>query len=256
MTAVRRTNPVVFPDDSELATAADTLNAARSVTILAGLGCRGAHDQLIAIADRLKAPVVHALGGKDCVEFDNPFDVGMTGLLGFSSGYHAMEHCDALLMLGTDFPYQDFFPDSASIVQVDIRGENIGKRVAVDVPLVGTVKHTAAALMPRLREDRDDVHLNRMTAHYRRTRKRLDALAVSHGHESPLHPQVIVGAVDRLATPDAVFLPDVGMPTLWAARYLTMNGRRRIIGSFNHGTMANALPQAMGVQSAYPSDRW
>ena len=249
---VRPTTPVVRPADDELAAAASLLNSADAVTILAGAGCAGAHDELVAVAERLQAPVVHALRGKEFVEYDNPYDVGMTGLLGFPSGYRAMEHCDALLMLGTDMPYRPFYPDGARIVQVDVRGENIGRRVPVDLGLVGTVSDTVRALLPRLRDGRDDTHLRRMTAHYRRTRRRFDALATSHRPGGPLHPQVVFAAVDRLAADDAVFLPDVGTPTLWAARYLRMNGRRRLVGSFNHGSMANALPQAVGVQAAHP----
>jgi pyruvate dehydrogenase (quinone) len=249
---IRRTGSSVRPDDAGLAAAADVLNSAGRVTILAGAGCEGAHDELLAVANRLQAPVVHALRGKEWVEYDNPYDVGMTGLLGFASGYRAMEHCDALLMLGTDFPYRNFFPERAKIVQVDIRGENIGRRISVDVPLVGTVKDTVSALVPRLRTGRDDGHLSRMVAHYRRTRKRLDALTANRRDDGPLHPQAIIAAVDRLAADDAVFVPDVGMPTLWASRYLRMNGRRRLIGSFSHGTMANALPQAVGAQAAFP----
>jgi pyruvate dehydrogenase (quinone) len=207
---------------------------------------------VVALAGILQAPVVHALRGKEFVEYDNPFDVGMTGLLGFASGYHAMDHCDALLMLGTDFPYRPFYPDGARVVQVDTRGEHIGRRVAVDVPLVGTVKDTIAALADRLDVDRDTTHLRRMTADYRRTRERLDALAHTRADRGPIPPQVIARMVDEIAADDAVFLADVGTPTLWAARYLHMNGRRRLLGSFNHGSMANALPQAIGVQAAQP----
>ena len=138
------------------------------------------------------------------------------------------------------------------MVQVDVRGEHIGRRVAVDVPLVGTVKDTVAALLPHLDTARDTAHLDRMRSHYRRTRKRLDALADSHGDRGPIHPQSVATAIDRLAADDAIFLADVGTPTLWAARYLRMNGRRRLLGSFNHGTMANALPQAIGVQASHP----
>ena len=249
---IRPTRSVVLPGDGDLATAADVLNRAGRVTILAGAGCAGAHAELLAIAGRLQAPVVHALRGKEFVEYDNPYDVGMTGLLGFPSGYRAMEHCDALLMLGTDFPYRPFFPEHARIVQVDLRGENIGRRVPVDVPLVGGVRETIGALLPRLRDNRESEHLDRMKAHYRRTRARFDSLAKAGRGHGPLHPQSVVAAVDRLAAPDAVFLPDVGTPTLWASRYLTMNGRRRLIGSFNHGSMANALPQAIGVQASHP----
>jgi pyruvate dehydrogenase (quinone) len=250
--AIRPTASVVRPTDDAVAAAAEILNAVENVTILAGAGCRGAHDEVLAVAGALKAPVVHALGGKEYVEYDNPYDVGMTGLLGFTSGYRAMEHCNALLMLGTDFPYRPFYPDDARVIQVDVRGEHIGRRVAVDVALVGTVKDTIAALLPHLNGGRDDSHLGRMTSHYRRARARLDALAKTHSDNGPIHPQVTATAVDRVAADDAVFLTDVGTPTLWAARYLRMNGRRRLVGSFNHGSMANALPQAVGVQASHP----
>ena len=250
---IRPSAAVIRPADEALLAAAEVLNAAERVTILAGAGCRGAHDELIAVAEALQAPVVHALRGKEFVEYENPYDVGMTGLLGFASGYRAMEHCDALLILGTDFPYRPFYPEHARVVQVDVRGEHIGRRIAVDVGLLGTVKDTIEALLPHLRAGRDTEHLERMRSHYRRTRKRLDALAETHGDHGPIHPQITAVAVDRLAADDAVFLADVGTPTLWAARYLRMNGRRRLIGSFNHGTMANALPQAIGVQASHPT---
>src|SRR5271170_2766242 len=250
--AIRATTSLVRPDQESLASAADVLNNAAAVTILAGAGCAGAHDQLISLAGALKAPVVHAFRGKEWVEYDNPYDVGMTGLIGFSSGYRAMEHCDALVMLGTDFPYRDFFPEDVPVIQVDVRGEQIGKRVPVQVPLVGTVKDTADALLPLLKPKTDSLHLDRMTAHYRRARGRLDKLARDRRNESPLHPQYVAATVDRLAAADAIFTADVGTPCIWAARYLHMNGTRRLIGSFNHGSMANALPHATGAQAAYP----
>jgi pyruvate dehydrogenase (quinone) len=238
--------------DEALVAAAEILNAAERVTILAGAGCQGAHEEVIALADALKAPIVHSLRGKEFVEYDNPYDVGMTGLLGFTSGYRAMEHCDALLMLGTDFPYRPFFPENAPVVQVDVRGEHIGRRIPVEVGLLGTVKDTIPALLGHLDGDRDATHLARMRSHYRRTRERLDALAGGHGDRASIHPQTLTSAIDRLAAEDAVFLADVGTPVVWAARYLTMNGRRRLIGSFVHGTMANAMPQAIGVRASHP----
>jgi pyruvate dehydrogenase (quinone) len=246
------TRSVVRPDDESLRAAAEILNGAQAVTILGGAGTEGAHDEVIQAAATLSAPIVHALRGKEFIEYDNPFDVGMTGLLGFASGYRAMEHCDALLMLGTDFPYRPFYPSDARVVQVDVRGEQIGRRVAVDVGLVGTVKDTVEALLPRLRDGRTSEHLDQMTAHYRRTRQRFDALEESDGDRTPMHPQVVARAIDRLAADDAVFLADVGTPTIWASRCLRMNGRRRLLGSFTHGTMANALPQAIGVQASQP----
>lgn len=250
---IQRAEPVVRPDKDALSAAARILNDASRVTILAGAGCQGAHRSLIDLAAALKAPVVHAFRGKQFVEHDNPYDVGMTGLIGFSSGYRAMEHCDALIMLGTDFPYRPFLPEGVPVIQVDVRGEQIGHRIPVEVPLVGTVNDTVDALLPLLTVKTDARHLDRMTKHYRRARARLDALARPTANEASLHPQFIAATVDRLAADDAIFTVDVGTPCIWAARYLHMNGRRRLIGSFTHGSMANALPQAIGAQAAYPS---
>jgi pyruvate dehydrogenase (quinone) len=249
---IRATTPIIRPDQKSLAAAAQVLNHAGPVTILAGAGCAGAHDQLIALAEALKAPVVHAFRGKEFVEYDNPYDVGMTGLIGFSSGYRAMEHCDALVMLGTDFPYRPFIPEGIPVVQVDVRGEQIGKRIPVQVPLVGTVKDTVDALLPLLEPKTDSAHLDRMTKHYRRARARLDKLAADKRNASPLHPQYVAATIDKLAAADAIFTADVGTPCIWTARYLRMNGTRRLIGSFNHGSMANALPHAIGAQATYP----
>jgi pyruvate dehydrogenase (quinone) len=249
---IRAISPVVRPDEESLAAAARVLNNASRVTILAGAGCAGAHGQLIALAGALKAPVVHAFRGKEFVEHDNPYDVGMTGLIGFSSGYRAMEHCDALVMLGTDFPYRPFLPEGVPVIQVDVRGEQIGKRIPVQVPLVGTVKDTADALLPLLEPKTDSAHLDRMTKHYRRARAGLDRLAKPGRDGTPLHPQYVAATVDKLAADDAVFTVDVGTPCIWTARYLRMNGTRRLIGSFSHGSMANALPHAIGAQAAYP----
>ena len=252
ITPVRTAYSVIRPDEAALAAAAGVLNAANAVTILAGAGCAGAHGQLIALAGALQAPIVHAFRGKEFVEYDNPYDVGMTGLIGFSSGYRAMEHCDALLMLGTDFPYRPFLPENVPVVQVDVRGEQIGRRVPVDVPLVGTVGATVDGLLPMITAKQNAAHLDRMTAHYRRARARLDKLARDRRNDSPLHPQFVAATIDKLAAPDAVFTPDVGTPCIWAARYLRMNGSRRLIGSFSHGSMANALPHAIGAQASHP----
>jgi pyruvate dehydrogenase (quinone) len=249
---VLKTQSFIRPDDRALAAAAEILNRSRRVTILAGAGCADAHDELISIAAALKAPMLHALRGKEFVEYDNPYDVGMTGLIGSASGYRAMEHCDALLMLGTDFPYRPFYPEGVPIVQVDIRGEHIGRRVSVDVALVGTVADTVDALLPMIAPKTNSEHLDRMLDHQRRARASLDALAEQGRRESPLHPQFVVATIDRMAAADAVFTADVGTPCIWAARYLKMNGTRRLVGSFNHGSMANALPHAIGAQASYP----
>src|SRR6266446_1181866 len=244
--------PKVCPSDDELAALAKVLNNAKKTTILGGAGCAGAHDELTAFAGKLKAPIVHALRGKEFIESDNPFDVGMTGLLGFSSGYHAMMNCDVLLMLGTDFPYQQFFPTHAKVIQIDVRGEQLGRRARLDYGYVGDVKTTLGALLPKLRQNGSDEHLQKSIDHYRKTREHLDDLATEGEPEKPIHPQYVARVVDELAAEDAVFSCDVGTPTVWAARYLKMNGRRRLLGSFNHGSMANAMPQAIGAQASHP----
>jgi len=245
-------HPSIRPSDEELTTMAGLLNEAGKVTILGGAGCAGAHTELIEVAGKLKAPIVHALGGKEFIEYDNPFDVGMTGLLGFSSGYHAMMDSDALLMLGTDFPYQQFFPEHATIIQVDIRGEQLGRRTKVDAGVVGDIKTTLRALLPRLVQKTDGRHLDASLQHYQRARQGLDDLATGEAGRKPIHPQYVARVVDEVAAPDAIFAVDVGTPTIWGARYLTMNGKRRLLGSFMHGSMAGALPQAIGAQLTYP----
>lgn len=244
--------PTVCPSDEEIAGLAGVLNQAKRITILGGAGCAGAHAELIELAAKLKAPIVHAMRGKEFIEYGNPFDVGMTGLLGFSSGYHAMMNCDLLLMIGTDFPYQQFYPKDATVVQIDIRGEQLGRRTKVDYGFVGDTKATLRALLPRLEHKEDDKHLQAALEHYRKARQGLDELATDGSGKRPIHPQYVVRVLDELAAEDAIFSCDVGTPTIWAARYLTMNGKRRLLGSFNHGSMANALPQAIGAQVSHP----
>ena len=243
--------PTVCPSDEEIATLAKILNKSKKITIFGGAGCAGAHAELIELAGKLNAPVVHAMRGKEFIEYDNPFDVGMTGLLGFSSGYHAMMDSDLLLMIGTDFPYQPFFPKEATIVQIDIRGEQLGRRTKVDYGYVGDTKTTLRALLPKLMQNGDDKHLKASLEHYKKARRGLDELATEGSGKKPIHPQYAVRVLDELAAKDAIFTCDVGTPTIWAARYLTMNGQRRLLGSFNHGSMANALPQAMGAQVSH-----
>jgi pyruvate dehydrogenase (quinone) len=244
--------PTVCPSDEEIATLAKILNKSKKITILGGAGCAGAHAELIELAGKLNAPIVHAMRGKEFIEYDNPFDVGMTGLLGFSSGYHAMMDSDLLLMIGTDFPYQPFFPKDATIVQIDIRGEQLGRRAKVDYGFVGDTKTTLRALLPKLRQNNNEKHLKASLEHYKKAREGLDELATEGSGKRPIHPQFAVRVLDELAAKDAIFSCDVGTPTVWAARYLTMNGKRRLLGSFNHGSMANALPQAIGAKVSYP----
>jgi pyruvate dehydrogenase (quinone) len=242
----------VCPTVEEIEKLAGVLNKSKNITILAGAGCAEAHSELIQLAAKLKAPIVHAMRGKEFIEYDNPYDVGMTGLLGFSSGYRAMMSCNLLLMLGTDFPYQQFFPKDATVVQIDIRGEQLGRRTKVDYGFVGDTRTTLQALLPKLKQSKDDKHLKTSLEHYQKARKGLEELATDGSGKNPIHPQYVVRVLDELAAEDAIFTCDVGTPTIWAARYLTMNGKRRLIGSFNHGSMANAMPQAIGAQVSHP----
>ena len=244
--------PVVRPADEDLDALAHLLDASKKVTLLCGRGCAHAHPELMQLAEALKAPIVHALGGKESVEWDNPYDVGMTGLIGFSSGYQAMMECDALLMLGTDFPYRQFYPTDARVAQVDIRPENLGRRTKIELGLVGDVGPTITALLPRLTARIERSHLDASLAHYKTARAGLDDLATSKSGRKPIHPQHLTRIVDEAAADNAVFTADVGTPTIWAARYLRMNGRRRLVGSWAHGSMANALPHAIGVQASFP----
>ena len=244
--------PHTVPRPEELDQLASELDRARHVTILAGAGCAGAHDQLIQLAAKLQAPIVHAMRGKEFVEYDNPYDVGMTGLLGFASGYHAMMNCETLLMLGTDFPYQQFYPKNARILQIDIRAEQLGRRSHLDLGLVGGIAETLSELLPRITQRTDRTYLEVCLSNYREARKGLDDLATGKPGQRPIHPQYVAKMLNEVAGPETIFTVDVGTPVIWAARYLAMNGRRRLLSSFNHGSMANALPQAIGAQISHP----
>jgi pyruvate dehydrogenase (quinone) len=245
--------PLICPPEADLDRLAKLLNEARRVTLFCGAGCAHARTEVLNLAEKLKSPIVHALRGKEYLEYDNPYDVGLTALIGFSSGYYAMEGCDLLLMLGTDFPYRQFYPTEAQIVQIDIRAEKLGNRVPLTMGLAGDIKTTIAALLARLNNQTERTFLDKAVRHYKAARADLDELAVGHAGRKPIHPQYMTKLLSEAAADDAVFTCDVGTPTLWAARYLKMTGKRRLIGSFNHGSMANALPQAIGAQAAFPS---
>lgn len=242
--------PVVTPADAQVQALAGLLNGVQRVTLFCGRGCAGAHPRLMKLAETLKSPIVHALGGKEHVEYDNPYDVGMTGFIGFASGYVAMHDCDLLLMLGTDFPYKQFLPSGIMIAQVDIRASQLGRRCKLDLGIVGDVGATIDALLPRLAAKQDRTHLDDNLVRYRHSREGLDALARGTPGRKPIHPQYLAKLVNDLAAEDAAFTFDVGTPTIWAARYLAMNGKRRLVGSLVHGSMANAMPQAIGIQAA------
>ena len=209
---------------------------------------------MIELAGKLNAPIVHTLRGKEHVEYDNPFDVGMTGLIGFASGYAAMKACDTLLILGADFPYRQFYPESASVAQVDLRAESLGNREPRSRRSTRG-RPDDRPLLPMLSARTERKHLDGALDHYRRARADLDKLAEEHAGAPQIHPQYCTSLISQLAADDAVFTCDVGTPTVWAARYLKLNGKRRLIGSFNHGSMANAMLQAIGAQTAFPGRR-
>ncbi len=246
--------PVVRPADPDLDALAAMLNVGKRVTLLCGRGCAGAHAELLQLAEALKSPIVHALGGKEFVEFDNPYDVGMTGLIGYASGYAAMMACDTLLMLGTGFPYKQFYPQDAKVAQIDLRPTELGRRCRIELGLVGDVGATLRALLPRLKPKADRSFLDASLKHYAKARTGLDELATGKAG-GPLHPQYLARTISEAAADDAIFTADVGTPTIWAARYLAMNGKRRLLGSWVHGSMANACRTASARRPASPTDR-
>ena len=240
--------PQIQPQPAALAQLAQTLNEASNITLLCGSGVAGAHKEVVELAATLKAPIVHALRGKEHIEYANPYDVGMTGLIGFSSGFHAMMNADTLVLLGTQFPYRAFYPEKAKIIQIDITPGSLGAHCHVEQAYTGDVKTTLQALLPQLTKKSDRQHLDSALEHYVDARKDLDALAQPNDRQA-IHPQYLAQQISHYASDDAIFTCDVGTPTVWAARYLKMNGKRRLLGSFNHGSMANAMPQALGAQA-------
>jgi pyruvate dehydrogenase (quinone) len=242
----------VCPGEREIDQLAALLDTSERVTLFCGAGCAGAHEAVMQLARKLQAPIVHTLRGKEYLEYDNPNDVGMTGLVGFASGYKAMKSCDMLLILGADFPYRQFFPEQARIAQVDLRPEALGNRCPLNLGVLGGVKETLTALLPKVASKSDSSYLQRAQEDYAQARKELDALAELDAGTRLIHPQAVTRVVSELAAEDAIFTCDVGTPIAWAARYLKVNGKRRIVGSFNHGSMANAMLHAIGAQAACP----
>ncbi|GLY69911.1 pyruvate dehydrogenase [Amycolatopsis taiwanensis] len=242
----------VVPDTSEIEALARVLNDSERVMLFCGAGCRYAHDEVMKLAEALKAPVGHSLGGKEWIQYDNPYDVGMSGLLGYGACYQAMQSADRIVLLGTDFPYDDFLPQ-ARTVQVDIDVTRLGRHTPLDLAVHGDVAETINAVLPLLRPRSDRSYLDRMLAeHERKLQRVVDAYTTNIEHRAPIHPEYAADVLDDVAADDAVFTVDTGMGNVWAARYLTPNGRRRVIGSFRHGSMANALPHAIGAQLAQP----
>src|SRR5690625_3337715 len=242
----------VTPDPEVVDRLAEYINAAKKVTIFAGAGVAGCRPTVLEFAEHVKAPIGHSLGGKEWIQHDSPFDVGMSGLLGYGACHDALHEADLVLLLGTDFPYPEFLPQRR-IVQVDAAAEVLGRRTPLELGICGDVGLTLEAVLPQIEEKSRRRFLDDMLRRHERALTRVvDAYTKDVAHLRPIHPEYVADVLDEVAAEDAIFTVDTGMCNVWAARYLTPNGRRRVIGSFRHGSMANALPQAIGAQKAYP----
>jgi pyruvate dehydrogenase (quinone) len=246
------TRPMVQPSPRDLQRLAELLNDADRITIFGGAGCYGAHREVLDLAKRLQAPIAYSFRGKEFLEHDNPFATGMTGLLGTESGHYSLEKADLIFMLGTDFPYTAWYPKKPKIVQLDIRADHLGRRSHLECGLMGDVKATLESLLPLLKPKKNDKHLKACQKKYRETQESLDRRADRNGNSRPLAPEHVTSILSKVANDDAIFTVDTGMTAVWAARHLRMTRERRLIGSFNHGSMANAMPQAIGAQLAFP----
>jgi pyruvate dehydrogenase (quinone) len=244
--------PASRPAEKELAGLAELINTSKKVVLFCGIGCADSHAEVISLAEMLKSPVGHSYRGKPFVEYENPFDVGMSGLLGFGAAYEAMHECDLLLLLGTDFPYSKFLPTKPKIAQVDVRVENLGRRSKLDLGLWGDVGETIRALLPMVKAKTDRAFLDAMLGKTKEARRRLNVYVDHAGKRTPMHPEPVAAALSEIAEHDAIFTADTGMCNVWSSRYVQATKDRRLIGSFTHGSMANALPQAIGAQCCYP----
>ena len=242
----------VCPPEAELQELADLLNDTSSVTLFCGIGAKDAHEEIVELSQRLHAPVAYSFKSKMEIQYDNPNEVGMTGLLGMPSGYESMHAADVLLMLGTDFPYTPFLPVHNKIVQIDIDPERLGRRAKLSMGLCGDIKTTLNALLPKIQAKSDKSFLNDQLLGYSKVKEHLRAYVEDKGTDNKIHPEYVMAMVNEVANADAVFTVDTGMTCVWGARYLEATGKRKMLGSFNHGTMANAMPQAIGAALAYP----
>jgi pyruvate dehydrogenase (quinone) len=249
-TMLFRNHPIVRPSDDELIKLADLLNSHKKVTIFCGLGAAEAHDEVIQLAGLLNAPVAYSYKAKMAIQYENPYEVGLTGLLGFPSAYHSMHECDLLILLGTDFPYTPFMPVKNKIIQIDIKPENLGRRAKLDMGLCGDVKDTLKILMQMLVNKEDTGFLKQQLEFYKEVKKKLQSYVEDPGKPNAIHPEFVASVINDLADNDAIFTVDTGMCCVWAARYIVGTGGRKMLGSFNHGSMANAMPQAIGAAFA------
>ncbi|WP_071145268.1 thiamine pyrophosphate-dependent enzyme [Bacteroides ihuae] len=244
--------PIVRPSDGELAQLAELLNSHKKIAIYCGLGAAQAHDEVVELAQKLKSPVAYSYKAKMDIQYENPYEVGLTGLLGIPSAYQSMHECDLLVLLGTDFPYTPFMPVHNKIVQIDIKPENLGRRAKLDLGLCGDVKDSLQALLPLVENKEESTFLNRQLKFYKEVKKNLLYYVNDKGESNAIHPEYVASVINELVDKDAIFTVDTGMCCVWAARYIDGTGQRKMLGSFNHGTMANAMPQAIGASLACP----
>lgn len=251
-TQIFKTNPVIRPSDDELKQLATLVNNSKKVTLYCGVGAGEASTEVIELSKLLKAPVGYSFRGKMAIQPNNPNEVGLTGLLGFPSAYHAMHEADLVLLLGTDFPYQKFMPVKNKIVQIDESPERLGRRAKLELGLAGDIKETIKALLPLL-DEKTDVHfLNEQLAFYDKVKENQLEYVKDFGKENAIQPEYVAHTLDKLAKKDAIFTVDTGMCCVWGARFITGTGERKMLGSFNHGSMANAMPMAIGAALAHP----
>jgi pyruvate dehydrogenase (quinone) len=251
-TTLFRNKPIVRPTENELLQLAELINSHKKVTIYCGLGAAEAHKEIIQLAEKLKAPVAYSYKAKMAIQYDNPYEVGLTGLLGIPSAYHSMHECELLILLGTDFPYTPFMPVQNKIVQIDIKPENLGRRAKHDLGLCGNVKDSLQALLPLLEMKEDSSFLDLQLKFYNEVKENLLIYVKDPGKPNAIHPEFVVSIINELAAKDTIFTVDTGMCCVWAARYIEGTGERKMLGSFNHGSMANAMPHAIGAALACP----
>lgn len=243
---------ILRPVDDELQALTRIIDHCPKVTVFCGIGAADAHDEVVQLSQLLKAPVGYSFRGKMSIQHHNPNEVGMTGLLGLPSAYHAMHEADLLILLGTDFPYVAFMPDDIRIVQIDASPEKLGRRAKLEMGLCGSVKDTLEALLPLVAAKEDDSFLKAQLEVYDKVKEHLHTYVEAKGKPNAIHPEYVAWAIDKIADDDAIFTVDTGMCCVWGARYIQATGNRRMLGSFNHGSMANAMPHAIGAAFACP----
>lgn len=249
---VYQNEPILRPSDKELQELADVLNEHDKVTIYCGIGASKAHEDLVKLAGKLKAPVGYSFRGKMGIQYDNPYEVGMTGLLGLPSAFQSMHEADVVLLLGTDFPYANFMPSNKKIIQIDERADRLGRRAKVDIGLCGKIEDTLSVLLPLIEDKQDDSFLRKQLKKYDKVKEDLDVYVKDPGKENLIHPEYVASVINNLAAKDAIFTVDTGMCCVWGARYIHATGERKMLGSFSHGTMANAMPMSIGASLSHP----